>query len=173
VRLLAAVGIATALLSACTTGVYQPGGPPQTTTSGQPAAPTAATTSADPAAAPPGAVVRPGPIPRTDPSASAPQGGAIGRLPEPPEPSRAAGAAAALLEQSRGERSAGELDRAAATLERGLALSPDDPALWVELAEVRLAQGNAALAQETARKALTLTGDDYALESRARRLIGR
>jgi cytochrome c-type biogenesis protein CcmH/NrfG len=94
-------------------------------------------------------------------------------LPEPPEPSRAAGAAAALLEQSRGERSSGELDRAAATLERGLTLAPDDPALWVELAEVRLAQGNAALAQETARKALTLTGDDYALESRARRLIGR
>ena len=31
----------------------------------------------------------------------------------------------------------------------------------------------AALAQETARKALTLTGDDYALEARARRLIGR
>jgi len=126
----------------------------------------------DAGVAEPGPVLRPGPIPRTD-SSSPPQGGAIGRLPEPPEPSRASGAAAALLEQSRDERSAGDLDRAAATLERGLTLSPDDPTLWVELAEIRLAQGNAALAQETARKALTLTGNDYALEARARRLIGR
>lgn len=172
-RRLAAVGAAAVLVSACTTGVYQPGGQPQTTTAGQPAVTTATTSPADPAAVTPGPVVRPGPIPRTDSASGAPQGGAIGRLPEPPEPSRAAGAAAALLEQSRGERSSGELDRAAATLERGLTLAPDDPALWVELAEVRLAQGNAALAQETARKALTLTGDDYALESRARRLIGR
>lgn len=167
---LTVAGSVAVLLSACTTGVYQPTGQPQTTTGPQP---TASTTDApvDPNAVPPGPVMRPGPIPRTEPSS--PQGGAIGRLPEPPEPSRAAGAAAALLEQSRDERSAGDLDRAAATLERGLSLSPDDPALWVELAEVRLAQGNAALAQETARKALTLTGDDYALESRARRLIGR
>ena len=166
---LTAAGFFAVLLSACTTGVYQPPGQPQTTGP----QPTASTPSVpiDPNAVLPGPVMRPGPIPRTE--TSPPQGGAIGRLPDPPEPSRAAGAAAALLEQSRNERSAGDLDRAAATLERGLSLSPDDPALWVELAEIRLAQGNAALAQETARKALTLTGDDYALESRARRLIGR
>ena len=169
---LAAVGTVAVLLSACTTGVYQPSGQPQTTTGPQPAVGSSTTTTpVDPNAVPPGPILRPGPIPRTQPTP--PQGGAIGRLPEPPEPSRAAGATAALLEQSRNERSSGELDRAAATLERGLSLSPDDPALWVELAEVRLAQGNAALAQETARKALTLTGDDYALEARARRLIGR
>jgi hypothetical protein len=167
---LGAVGIVAGLLSACSTGIYQPTGQPQTTTGPQPAA-SSDTAPVDPNAVPPDPVLRPGPIPRTEPSP--PQGGAIGRLPEPPEPSRAAGAAAALLEQSRNERSSGELDRAAATLERGLSLSPDDPALWVELAEIRLAQGNAALAQETARKALTLTGDDYALEARARRLIGR
>jgi cytochrome c-type biogenesis protein CcmH/NrfG len=169
-RLLGLAG-AVALLSACTTGVYQPPGQPQTTGAGPDASQAASPAPADPSVAAPGPVLRPGPIPRTGPSA--PQGGAIARLPEPPEPSRAAGAAAALLEQSRNERSAGDLDRAAATLERGLTLSPDDPALWVELAEIRLAQGNAALAQETARKALTLTGDDYALETRARRLIGR
>lgn len=167
---LAAVGIAAALLSACTTGIYQPTGQPQPTTAPQPGA-SASTSPVDPAVESSSPILRPGPIPRTEPSA--PQGGAIGRLPDPPEPSRAAGAAAALLDQSRNERSSGDLDRAAATLERGLALSPDDPALWVELAEIRLAQGNAALAQETARKALTLTGDDYALEARARRLIGR
>jgi cytochrome c-type biogenesis protein CcmH/NrfG len=168
---LAAVGVVAVLLSACTTGIYQqPGQPPSTTAGPQPAA-GESPAPVDPNAAPPGPVLRPGPIPRTGPSA--PQGGAIGRLPDAPEPSRAAGATAALLEQSRSERGAGELDRAAATLERGLSLSPDDPALWVELAEIRLAQGNAALAQETARKALTLTGNDYALEARARRLIGR
>ncbi len=167
---LTVVGIVAALLSACTTSVYQSSGQPQASTGPQPPA-GSASAPVDPSAVPPGPVMRPGPIPRTE--SSPPQGGAIGRLPEPPEPSRAAGAAAALLEQSRSERSSGELDRAAATLERGLSLSPDDPALWVELAEIRLAQGNAALAQETARKALTLTGDDYALEARARRLIGR
>jgi hypothetical protein len=168
---LVAVGSVAVLLSACTTGVYQPPGQPTTTTTGSQPGAIATTAAVDPTAAPSGPVLRPGPIPRTD--SSSPQGGAIARLPEPPEPSRAAGAAAALLEQSRSERSSGDLDRAAATLERGLTLSPDDPALWVELAEIRLAQGNAALAQETARKALTLTGDDYALETRARRLIGR
>ena len=168
-RLPAFAGIA-ALLSACTTGVYQPPGQPQTTATGAAATTPALPAPVDPGGEAQGPILRPGPIPRTGPST---QGGAIARLPEPPEPSRAAGAAAALLEQSRNERSAGDLDRAAATLERGLTLSPDDPALWVELAEIRLAQGNAALAQETARKALTLTGEDFALESRARRLIGR
>jgi hypothetical protein len=174
-RRLALICIAGALLSACASGVYQPTGRPSTTAGGQQPQPSipASTSAANPGAETPGPVFRPGPIPGRDSATTSPQGGAIARLPEPPEPSRAAGAAAALLTQSQAERNTGEFDRAAATLERALSLSPDDPALWVELAEVRLAQGNPALAPETARKALTVTGNDFALESRARRLISR
>ena len=179
-RLLLVV-FAAALLSACASGIYQPVNSPASSATGP------ARTQANPASpGTPGAANvpgAPGPIlPGSNGSGGQPDigvtpttrpGGAIARLPEPPQPSPAAGAAASLLVQSQRERSTGEFDRAAATLERALALAPDEPSLWVELAEVRLEQGNAALAQETARKALTLTGDDRQLETRARRLISR
>jgi len=85
----------------------------------------------------------------------------------------ATGAAAALLDRSRTERATGDLAAAAATIERALAIAPDDAALWVELAEIRWDQGQTGLAGETARKALTLTPSNSPLARRAERLIGR
>lgn len=78
-----------------------------------------------------------------------------------------------LLEQSQAELEAGDLGGAAATVERALTIAPDEALLWIALAEIRLAQGDGVLAQEMARKALTLTTPDSEIAARARRLIAR
>lgn len=87
------------------------------------------------------------------------------------DPAPVSNATRALLTQSQAERDAGNLGGAAATIERALSISPDDALLWVELGEIRMQQGDGQLAEEMARKALTLTGQDSALAARARRLI--
>jgi Flp pilus assembly protein TadD len=88
-------------------------------------------------------------------------------------PAQRSSAAIALLAESRADRDSGDLSGAAATIERALSIAPDDALLWIELAEIRIAQGDRAQGEEMARKALTLTGGDPALEARARRLIAR
>jgi Tfp pilus assembly protein PilF len=75
--------------------------------------------------------------------------------------------------QSQAEREAGDLGGAAVTVERALTIAPDEALLWVELAEIRMAQGDGVLAEEMARKALTLTTSNSAVAVRARRLIVR
>ena len=193
---LAGIVLASALLGACTSGMYQqPSGRPATTgaqsgtaAGGNPGTRGAVDTSqpgpfprsdqpvgpiAPGAAGGPGSpdFRNPGPFPRSDSGAAGPDGGAVARLPD--APAAVTGPTAALLAQSQSQRDNGDFDRAAETLERAIAIAPDAAALWVELAEIRLLQGSPALAQETARKALTLTGDDAALAARARRLIPR
>lgn len=82
-------------------------------------------------------------------------------------------ATTALLQQSRTERADGDLSRAAATIERALSIAPDDAILWVELAEIRMDQGDGVLAVEMARKALTLTPANSPAAARAERIIRR
>lgn len=103
------------------------------------------------------------------------RGGEGAALPaeQPQTRSPSAAATNALLAQSRTERFAGDLGAAAATLERALAIAPDDALLWVELAEVRFDQGDRSEAQALARKALTLTAVDSAMARRARQIIER
>jgi tetratricopeptide (TPR) repeat protein len=102
-----------------------------------------------------------------------------GSSPAPDAPSRTEPAAVpnrastSLLEQSRSNRTAGRYPQAAAAVERALDIEPNNPELWLELGEIRLAQGDAAQAEAMARKALTLSAGDRALEARAARLIGR
>jgi hypothetical protein len=79
----------------------------------------------------------------------------------------------ALLIQSQTARDAGDLSGAAETVERALTIAPDEALLWVELAEIRMAQGDGVLAQEMARTALTLTMANSPVAVRARRLIVR
>ena len=83
------------------------------------------------------------------------------------------GPSIALLDFSRDQRASGDLGGAAATIERALTISPDEAMLWVELAEIRMDQGDSALAEEMARKALTLTGENSATAARARRILRR
>lgn len=116
-----------------------------------------------------------------NPSAGASAGSAAGGRDETasgagaelPAPAPNSAVTNALLVQSQDQRSAGNLGGAAATIERAITISPDDAVLWVELAEIRRDQGDRALAEEMARKALTLTGENSAVAARARRLLGR
>jgi Flp pilus assembly protein TadD len=125
-----------------------------------------------------------------EPSARAPQPNASARdgtnIPDTSAPERALpdvpvadappqenAASAVLLERSRDEREAGSYAAAAASLERALRIDPNNPVLWIELAEVKLAEGDADQAQMMARKALTLAGSDRSISARAERLVDR
>jgi tetratricopeptide (TPR) repeat protein len=66
-----------------------------------------------------------------------------------PEP---APAVSALLRRAEAQQRSGELDAAAATLERGLRIAPADAMLWSRLAAVRLAQGRHGAAAQLAEK---------------------
>jgi Flp pilus assembly protein TadD len=82
-------------------------------------------------------------------------------------------ASAALLEQSRDERVAGNYADAAVSIERALRIDPNNPALWIELAEIKAAAGDFEQAEMMARKALTLAGSDRSIMARADQLVGR
>jgi tetratricopeptide (TPR) repeat protein len=90
-----------------------------------------------------------------------------------PKPRQENAASAVLLEQSRGERAAGSYADAAVSIERALRIDPNNPALWIELAEVKADEGDFDQAEMMARKALTLAGSDRSIMARAERLLGR
>lgn len=79
----------------------------------------------------------------------------------------------ALLESSRRHVAGGEFDAAAADLERALDLEPNQPRLWLELAEVRLRQGRREQARNVARRAQSLVGNDAVLAARAADVLRR
>ena len=83
----------------------------------------------------------------------------------------AASPTAALLEQGRQQSAAGDYARAAASVERALRIEPGNPYLWLELANIHRASGNAAQAEANARKALSLAGPDRAAEQAARQFL--
>lgn len=91
-------------------------------------------------------------------------------LPAEPPP-RAAPASVALLEQSRDQRAAGSYAAAASSIERALRIEPNNAELWLELADIKLADADAQQAEQMARKALTLAGGDGAVAARAERLL--
>jgi Flp pilus assembly protein TadD len=143
--------LAAVVITACmATGCASLTGPSQTPAAG-PAAPTN--------------------LPRPSAESDASAAGGIGA--ELPSEPTVTGASAALIDLSREQRESGNLSGAAATIERALSIEPDQALLWVELAEIRLNQGDRALAEEMAQKALTLTSANSATAARARRLIRR
>jgi Tfp pilus assembly protein PilF len=88
-------------------------------------------------------------------------------------PVTATQAGSTLLEIGRAQRDNGNLAEAAMTIERALRIEPNNPSLWIELGEIKAADGDRAQAETMARKALTLAGGDARIEDRAYRLIGR
>jgi cytochrome c-type biogenesis protein CcmH/NrfG len=94
-----------------------------------------------------------------------------------PEPNRAV---AVLMRRADDQRNGGDLDGAAASLERALRIAPEDAVLWHRLAELRMGQGNYASANQLAAKSNALASPaDQALRSanwtliaRARRAMG-
>ena len=78
-----------------------------------------------------------------------------------------------LIEQSDKQVQSGQLDAAAAVLERGLGIAPTDPYLWSRLAGIRLRQGEYDQAASLASRSNTLAGADKALQRSNWNLIGQ
>jgi hypothetical protein len=140
----------------------------------EPGARTAPGATIPPSRAPGASTVRP-----DDPGFEAPRG--AGSVPmasadprtNPPKARQENAASTVLLEQSRDERAAGSYAEAAASIERALRIDPNNPALWIELAEIKGAEGDLDQAEMMARKALTLAGSDRSIMARAERLLER
>ncbi len=90
----------------------------------------------------------------------------------PPEPSQNM-AVVALLDQAHTQSSAGQWDSASASLERALRIEPRNPALWQELARVRLNQGQYRQAENLAAKSNALAGDNRRLRAENWRITGQ
>jgi tetratricopeptide (TPR) repeat protein len=82
-------------------------------------------------------------------------------------------AASALVAQALRQSGAGEHTAAAATIERALRIEPDNPLLWIELGQIRMAEGQPAQADGLYRKALALASGDSGVEARAWALIAQ
>lgn len=73
----------------------------------------------------------------------------------------------ALLIQGVNERRAADYAAASATLERALRIEPSAPELWLELARVRLLEGNIEQARQLAGKARSLAGNEVSITDQA------
>jgi len=79
----------------------------------------------------------------------------------------------ALLDQAEHQANAGELESAAASLERAIRIDPRNAVLWYHLATLRLAQGESAQAEQLAVKSNSLASGDPAQQARNWRLIAQ
>ncbi|MCB1631301.1 MAG: tetratricopeptide repeat protein [Pseudomonadales bacterium] len=87
------------------------------------------------------------------PAAAAPPPAAVAEgLAPPPSSNRAV---TILLAQADSARRDGNLDSAIAAAERAVRIAPSDPAAYCQLAELRLARGERAQAEQLARKGLS------------------
>jgi predicted Zn-dependent protease len=82
-------------------------------------------------------------------------------------------AVVALLDQAEVQANAGELEPAAASLERAIRIDPRNPVLWYHLATVRLSQGESAQAAQLAAKSNSLAAGNRAQQARNWRLIAQ
>ena len=73
----------------------------------------------------------------------------------------------ALQDDAQRAATVGDYAKAVQILERAIRIEPDRAELWLELARVHLKEGNAAQAEQFARKALLFTGNRYDLEQQA------
>ncbi len=78
----------------------------------------------------------------------------------------------ALLNHAKHQAAAGQMDQASANLERALRIEPRNPALWLELARVRLEQGQYRQAENMAAKSNMLAGTNRYLQAQNWRIIG-
>ncbi len=84
-----------------------------------------------------------------------------------------------LLQQADSLAASGQLDRAAASVERGLRIAPKDASLWQKLARIRLEQGKYHQAESMAKKSIALArgrpgmiADNWKLIAEARQARG-
>lgn len=79
----------------------------------------------------------------------------------------------ALLTTASQQQGGGDLNGAAASLERAQRIAPREPQVLYKLAQVRLAQGDAAQAEQVARRGLTLAGGRPTLQASLWNLIAK
>ena len=79
----------------------------------------------------------------------------------------------ALLTEATQQENSGDLEVAAAKLERALRIEPRNPVLWHHLAGVRLRQGQTQLAVSLAQKSNSFAARDSDLVERNQRIIQR
>ena len=123
----------------------------------------------------------PGPVPAPPPGQPIPvppPGSAeVPPVPSEPPPRPAirtlqfGAATSSLVNQARAQSARGEHAAAIATVERALRIEPENALVWIELGKMRLASGDAAQAENMARKALALASNAPAAQSSAWRLI--
>jgi len=82
-------------------------------------------------------------------------------------------AVVALLEQAEQQANAGELEPAAASLERAIRIDPRNPVLWYHLATVRLSQGESPQAEQLAVKSNSLAAGNRPQQVRNWQLIAQ
>jgi hypothetical protein len=82
-------------------------------------------------------------------------------------------AVVALLDQAEQQANAGELEPAAASLERAIRIDPRNPVLWYHLATVRLSQGESSQAEQLAAKSNSLAAGNRTQQARNWRLIAQ
>ncbi len=87
--------------------------------------------------------------------------------PQPQQPKPQSTVTLALQDEAQRAATAGDLPKAIQILERAIRIQPDSAPLWIELARCHLKEGNAAQAEQFARKALLFTGNRYDLEQQA------
>ena len=147
--------------------------------------PGAATTSTPISTTPitPGPIT-PGPI-DTSPVQSAPINQGSYSMPSSPSgiPSASSGGLSAdeqldgpvlaLLTTAQQQQASGDLNGASSSLERAQRVAPREPQVLYRLAQVRMAQGDAAQAEQFARRGLTLANGRPALQANLWALIGQ
>jgi len=99
--------------------------------------------------------------------------GGIQAQPARPTVTTSSPAVVALLGQAENQANTGNLEAAAASLERAIRIEPRNPLLWYHLATVKLAQQEAAQAEQLAVKSNSLAAGNRMQQSRNWRLIGR
>ena len=111
------------------------------------------------------------PVPR-EPIAAVPQ--PVAPQPAVPRQTKAEPpAVVALLDHAEQQANAGDLESAAATLERAIRIDSRNPVLWHHLASVRLAEAEPAQAEQLATKSNSLAAGNHPLQARNWELIAQ
>lgn len=79
----------------------------------------------------------------------------------------------ALLDRAQTDNESGQREAAGASLERALRIEPRNPWLWLELAQVRLVQGQYAQAITLARKSNSFAGRQPRVQAENWQVIGQ
>jgi len=79
----------------------------------------------------------------------------------------------ALLDRAETDTASGQREAAGASLERALRIEPRNPWLWLELAQVRLAQGQYAQAITLARKSNSFARKQIRVQAENWQVIGK